>query len=66
MATDTTLVRVEIEAKDRLLAAGANITHNPAPTVNDALLAVLGDLEKLQKRVKELEKALTRPTPQAA
>lgn len=60
------MIRVDIEARDRLLTAGGDIGHNPNPSANDALYAVLGELEKLQKRVKELEKAITRPAPVAA
>lgn len=63
--TKSTLIRVDTEAKDRLLEAGAGITHNPSPSANDALYAVLGELEKLQKRVSQFEKSLTR-TPVAA
>lgn len=60
---ESSLQRIDIDAKDRLVALGAEITHNPGLSVNAALLAVLGEYEATKKRVKELEKAMTRPTP---
>jgi hypothetical protein len=54
------MIRVDVEALGRLKLAGATITHNPDVSANHALLAVLGELEKLSKRALELEQALVR------
>jgi hypothetical protein len=63
---DTTMMRVDVDARNRLVTLGADITHNPDISANAALLALLGDHEQLKKRVKELERAMTRPAPVAA
>lgn len=64
--SETTLIRVDTDAKDRLMDAGSAITHNPNLSANDAVIAVLGELEALQKRVRDLERAMLRPAPVAA
>lgn len=55
--------RFDVDAIEKLQEIGRGITHNPKAVPNDCLYAVLGELEKSTKRVRELEKAMTRPTP---
>lgn len=64
---ETILARVNVDALERLQRHGRRITHNQRCSANDALLAVLGEYEKLKREVKEQARAqLLAASPESA
>ena len=52
------LVRVDVPPLDDLIERGREITHKPDPTPNDALYAVLGRLDEVEKELKSLKRKM--------